>query len=351
MSTTCKSPWTVTVLAYRMAQEALPAYASRFSPHTYTQHQLFALLVLKTVLNKDYRFVVETLKHWQDMREALDLKRVPHYTTLQKALHRLMCWPLVQKMLDHSIEQARELKILKPTTRLAAGDSSGFETHHASSYFLRRRERGQKGLKNPLYQTTTYQRFPKLSVVVDTDNHLILSFRTTRGPSPDHGDLEPLMLAAWKRQDIHTALFDAGCDSERAHCFLRHDLGIRSIIPAKIGRPTDQAPTGRYRAQMKAHFPKKTYGQRWQVETVFSMIKRVLGECLNATTLRGQYRTLALKVLTHNLMILRPPPWRFSTEHTCPVCFQASLAEERRAPKNVARLRRPVRGSEILARR
>lgn len=304
----------VTVLAYRMAQDALPAYASRYSPRTYTQHQLFALLVLKTVLDKDYRFVVETLEHWQDIRVSLGLKRVPHYTTLHKAMHRLMRAPWVEKLLGVSIQRAKKLKILKGTTRLAAGDSSGFETHHTSRYFIRRRERGQKGLKNPLYQTTTYQRYPKLSVVVDTDSHLILSYRTTRGPSPDHPDLEPLMIDAWKRQDIHTALFDAGFDSEGAHCLLRHDLGIRSVIPAKIGRPTGKTPTGHYRAQMKRHFPKKTYGQRWQVETVFSMIKRLLGDCLNAVTLQGQHRTLALKVITHNLMIIRPPRWRFSTE-------------------------------------
>jgi hypothetical protein len=28
---------------------------------------------------------------------------------------------------------------------------------------------------------------------------------------------------------------------------------------------------------MKRHFDKRSYGQRWQVETVFSMIKRLLG--------------------------------------------------------------------------
>jgi len=270
MSTTCKSPRTATVLAYRMAQDALPAYASRFSPRTYTQHQLFALLVLKTMMDCDYRFVVETLADWPTICADIGLKRVPHYTTLQKALHRLMRAPWVQKLLDNSIQRAKKLKLLKRKTRLAAGDSSGFETHHTSRYFIRRRERGQKGLKNSLYQTTTYQHFSKLGIVVDTDSHLILSFRTTRGPSPDHPDLERLMIDAWKRQDIHTALFDAGFDSEGAHGLLRHDLGIRSIIPAKIGRPTNKAPTGRYRAQMKRHFPKKTYGQRWQVETVFS---------------------------------------------------------------------------------
>ncbi len=46
------------VLACRMAQEALPAYAHRFSPRTYTLPQLFACLVLKSMLRLDYRGVV-----------------------------------------------------------------------------------------------------------------------------------------------------------------------------------------------------------------------------------------------------------------------------------------------------
>ena len=49
----------------------------------------------------------------------------------------------------------------------------------------------------------------------------------------------------------------------------------------------------------------KPYGQRVQVETVFSMIKRRLGEALGARTYHSQNRAMMLMVLTHNLMILR----------------------------------------------
>jgi len=36
-----------------------------------------------------------------------------------------------------------------------------------------------------------------------------------------------------------------------------------------------------------------------------SMIKRRQGDCLQAVTRRAQNQTMALKVLTHNIMILR----------------------------------------------
>ena len=62
---------------------------------------------------------------------------------------------------------------------------------------------------------------------------------------------------------------------------------------------------------MKRRFPKKTYGQRWQVETVFSMIKRRLGATLSARTRWSQARALMLKVITHNIMIVCYVQWGF----------------------------------------
>ena len=52
------------------------------------------------------------------------------------------------------------------------------------------------------------------------------------------------------------------------------------------------------------HTKRTRYGQRWQIETVFSMIKRNLGHALAARTYWNQGREMMLLVLTHNLMIL-----------------------------------------------
>ena len=57
--------------------------------------------------------------------------------------------------------------------------------------------------------------------------------------------------------------------------------------------------------------PNEIYGQRWQVETVFSMIKRRLGAALNAKTYWSQCRALMLKVITHNIMIICYVLWGF----------------------------------------
>jgi hypothetical protein len=56
-----KSPRAVGRAALRLAQESLPAYSSKFSRRDFTQHQLFAVLALKTFLKTDYRGVVRHL--------------------------------------------------------------------------------------------------------------------------------------------------------------------------------------------------------------------------------------------------------------------------------------------------
>ncbi len=55
---------------------------------------------------------------------------------------------------------------------------------------------------------------------------------------------------------------------------------------------------------MRNNFDKKTYGQRWQVETVFSMIKRNFGSALRAKRYWSQCREMMLMALTHNLAVI-----------------------------------------------
>ena len=76
--------------ALAVGQTALPAYGSQFSRRDYTQPQLFALLVLKQFLRVDYRGVVALLAEWRDLRDALGLRKVPHYSTLAHAARRLL---------------------------------------------------------------------------------------------------------------------------------------------------------------------------------------------------------------------------------------------------------------------
>jgi hypothetical protein len=128
--------------AYHLAQDTLPEFSSKFSRRDFNWRQLFACLVLKEFEKKDYRGIEQFLWDCRDLRRTLGLYKPPDHTTLWRASRALLQLPRAQKLLDQIVRVARRFKMMGPTVALAALDSSGFETRHISSYFVRRRARG-----------------------------------------------------------------------------------------------------------------------------------------------------------------------------------------------------------------
>jgi hypothetical protein len=296
MARTSKSPRAVLLAALATAKRALPLYSHRNSPKKFTQHQLFACLVLKSFLKTDYRGVVAHLADCPSLTEALALARVPHYTTLQKAARRLLAATPARHLLDATV---REQLGRKRRVSRAAIDSTGLESSAASGYFVRRR----RYVGGP-WKTVVYHRFPKLGIVCDVQTHFILAAQEGRGPRPDVADFRPLLSEALARVRMGRIAADAGFDSEPNHAFARRECHVRSIIPATHGRPTDKPATGHYRRLMQTRFDLAAYRDRVQVETVISMLKRRLEAFVRGRNAWSQRRELRLKVLTHNVMIL-----------------------------------------------
>lgn len=297
MSTTSKSPRAVILAAHAIARESLPAYSHICSPRKFTQHQLFACLVLKGFLKIDYRGLVALLRDCPSLTEAIQLQKVPHYTTLQKAARRLLGVPQARRLLTTTVR--RHMKRKKRVQR-AAMDSTGLESSPASPYFVRRR-----AATGSPWKSMIYHRFPKLAILCKTDSHFVLGYRSGRGPLPDVVDFQPLLSDALERVRLTTVIADAGYDSEANHVFGREGCQVRTIIPAKRGRPGAKPARGRYRRLMQTRFDTSSYRSRCQVETVVSMIKRRQESFLRSRTYWSQCRDLRLKVLTHNIMILK----------------------------------------------
>jgi transposase len=97
---------------------------------------------------------------------------------------------------------------------------------------------------------------------------------------------------------------DAGYDSESHHEFCRDDIDIRTIIPPSHGRPTTKPVRGRCRHLMQTRFNEAVYGQRWQVETVFSMIKRKQGDWTSGRSYYSRRRDMMMLAITHSLIII-----------------------------------------------
>jgi hypothetical protein len=296
VATTSKSPRAVILAALATAERSLPSYSHRCSPKKFTQHQLFACLVLKSFLKTDYRGVVAHLADCPSLVEVLGLPEVPHYTTLQKAARRLLASAPAKRLLDATV---REHLGRKRRVARAAIDSTGLESTSASSYFVNRR----RYIGGP-WKTVVYHRYPKLGLVCDVETHFILAFQTARGPKVDITEFQPLLVEVLARVRLSRISADAGYDSEANHAFARDTCRVRSIIPAKHGRPTTKPASGRYRRLMQSRFDLAAYRDRVQVETVMSMLKRRLDGFVRGRNAWSQRRDLRLKALTHNVMLL-----------------------------------------------
>jgi len=296
-----KSPRAVAQQALRLAQEALPAYSSKFSRKDFTQPQLFALLTLKTFFKTDYRGVIALLQDFAELRADLGVDKVPHYSTLCYAEQRLLKKAEAVFLLIQATVCAQDRGLIGEQPE-AAIDATGLESQHTSSYFFKR-----AGKKHSARVWT------KLTVVCDTGSHFFTAATVTTGPSNDATQFAPALQQATLIVSWDRVLGDAAFDSEENHRLCREELGVRStVFPLNRRGQGRKWPKTKYRRQMVKRFRKKprgarhrrVYGQRWQAESAFSRHKRRLGSSLGGRSESSRERECQLRVLTHNLMLL-----------------------------------------------
>lgn len=299
--TTSKSPLAVARTAYLAAKKVLPPFSHLKSPKKFTLHQLVACLVLKEFFNTDYRGLAAIIADNSDLRKVLEFTdAIPHYTTFQKASARLFNKRTSRQLMRSILTIARKASIMSRQVKLAALDGTGFESHHISRYFIERRDRTAK----EGYQTAFYQRFPKAGIICDISNHLIICGIPERGPRFDRTHFASSLKEAVHQSSIKKLVADAGYDGEPQHVLAREHYSIQTIIPPLAGRPTLKLPKGKYRRLMALRFDLKSYHQRWQIETVNSMLKRNLGSFLRARSYWSQSREILLRLFTHNVTIV-----------------------------------------------
>jgi hypothetical protein len=295
MRSLTQSPRRLASLALRIGQEGLAPYSSPFSRRDFTQPQLFALVVLKQFFRTDYRGICAIVAEWAELQEVLGLAKVPDHTTVWRAECRLMRGGAFNRLLTRIFTCARERGLIEERPTVAI-DSTGLDSRHVSHYF-----RGRRGRQEILWKS-----WPKLTAVGHIATHLIVGASVCRGPSHDYRRLPPVMKQAQRLLQPYRVLADSGYDSEANHRFCRQRLGMSSVIIAVNPRGSHSGkPKGGYRLMMHANFPKRLYGQRWQIESMFSSHKRRLGAAVTSRSGARQRQEILLRVLTHNLMILR----------------------------------------------
>ena len=289
-----KSPIALAKMALRIAKAGLDTYSSLYSRQDYTQHQLFAILVLRQFHKADYRGIIQMLKDYSDLRKVLGLKKVPHYSTLCYAEKRLLKKKAFENLLNAIFDQAETIGLLQEK-KTAAVDATGLESRHTSRYYVRRRG----------YKRFSRHHWPKITAVCDTGTHLFAGCIVTHGPSNDSPQFAPAVIQASKFVQFDLLIADAAYDGEHNHRLCREQLGIVETIIPLNKRRSRKWPKSKYRRQMKEHFDKEQFNQRWQIESAFSRNKRLLGSALRARTDTSRERECFLRMLTHNLMIIR----------------------------------------------
>lgn len=293
-------------LAHDLARADLPDFRSKFSRQDFTLAQLFACLVLREHMKLTYRRLVGMLKDC-DWCLRLGMSRVPSTATLCRAFEYLMDPRNLNHELDLLIELANRMGMIGDSLAI---DSTLYDTHHFTRHYERRRSQHAGGDKNLIKQrkSEAMRKMPKLAIAGDTCSHLVVGMITHTGQRSDAPDFHDLMIDAWCRCRPVVVLADAGYDSAFNHYLARQRMRIKSWIKARVGRPTNKAPSDRHRRHMQRKLSGsqkgKPYGQRAQAETIISMIKRNLGGHLRARTAVGRRMEMMLKVVVHNLMVV-----------------------------------------------
>jgi hypothetical protein len=324
---TSRSPRMVFITAHFIGQKVFREYSGRFSRRDFTLAQLFACLVLREFYGLSYRRTEQLLRDSPQWLAEVGLEAPPDHNTLWRSLGLLTRSRPVHRLLDLLARCFKRMRWLRLKDYPLALDSTYFEQRHRSLHYDRRcRQMGDSrkdkvsAISKSSQKTGSWSNsvnrsrrrrlrvMPKLSVAVASGCHLILAMKVRTGGGADAPDFADLLNDAGKRAKVKVVVADAGYDSEENHRLARQQMGVRSIIPAGNGRPTDKLPSGRWRRHMARRFKQKadqpTYSQRAQSETVHSMIKRNCGSALRSRTPQRKKQEMRLRVITHNIMLL-----------------------------------------------
>jgi hypothetical protein len=163
-----------------------------------------------------------------------------------------------------------------------------------STFFIDQRTDRGEGLP--------WRHWCRWTIVVDVLRRCVLAQAARQGPYNDCATLRPLVSAAHEVTPVGLVLADAEFDTERNHLHVREMIGANSVIPAKRGK-ADCKIRG-VRAQMRRRFLRKGYGQRTQVESVFSVVKRKLSAKTPGRSDETQRRQAMLLGVAYNIYLL-----------------------------------------------
>ena len=260
---------------------------SSFSKKMYGNIRLTFLVCYKEKLNVSYRRFVEICNE-NGVQRMLCIKRIPHFTTLQKFMQRID-----KKLLEKLVRACRKLLNLKDVT--GSVDGTGFSNTNPSHYYCKRID----GVKAKNYTKTLF--------LADNKTKLILNVRTHSDHASETLDFSPLVREL--KTCLSCILADKGYDSKanRQYCW---DNGIEVHIPVREWKQHRQGYglepflKSKYRKKAVKLFDKRKYNYRSLVESINSAIKRTFGSYVCSRRADNQQKQVTIKAIAYNLEVV-----------------------------------------------
>jgi hypothetical protein len=273
-------------LALRVARKHLADFPHVNAPKKFTQPQLFACLIIKAITGATYRRTEEMLILMPAVRDAIGLRDVPRFTTLQTFADR----PDVLALVDAVLRTlGRAATTHEPQN--AALDGTGVETTSASAHFVFRAGRRRT-------------KYVKLMLGVLCASVMPAALEVGWGPTNDMREAwrvrEKLLDACGERPPT-MPWGDGAFDCEAWHKSNWEETKTPSYAPVTI-KSKDGSVGGFYRkafGEVKPH----EYGRRWMCESVNSTIKRVTGDRLRSRKQNTLFAEAALKVAAYAIKV------------------------------------------------
>ena len=256
----------------------VPLFLHPKSKHTFSIHQHIVLLVLRQYESKSYESFVEWLEVATAIVVQLQLKTIPHFTTLQKAAARL------SDILLH-VAIGRFIGIISPGKIFAGADATGFETRHAAPYYT--------------YRCNLRHAYTKCSAGSDMKSQLVCAVVIQHHPvSHDIKHFPQLFAQMLEVTTMWIMVLDRGYDAEWVHQMIQ-DENVRSMIPVR-GNNMISDTHGKHRKMMRRELDESLYYQRNMTETIFSVIKRKFGSEIKSYNESMRTKELLYRVLAYN---------------------------------------------------
>ena len=283
------------------AQARVPLHNYKRSKRLYNNLVHVFLLVMKERLNVSYRRFVQ-LATEMSLQRMLCIKRIPHFTTIQKALQRLP-----KSLLERMVRSCRKLLSLNNVE--AGVDGTGFSNTNPSHYYAKRVDGVE--VKN----------YTKSVLIADLNTKLVLNMDTTT--EHRHETLSFIPLVREVKHAPERVLADKAYDStaNRAYCWennIENHIPLREWKKGRLGYGHKQYIHGKLRRKAATLFNAESYKRRALIESVNSAIKRPFGAWVCSRKPENQCKQATIKVIAYNLELIgrKMRIWLFTFQTT-----------------------------------